>query len=185
MKASILDASVQTVVELGLGAWTVDAVARRAGCAKGLVPYHFGSKTALLAETARALREAHAARGVRAVAAHRGSAMGALDALWDALSTEVRSGWFAAWLAVTADPGLGRPGASPQSTEAEPHLAAERSPESLTPTLARALGIGVRDLPAAEAVNALVSGCQVRLLAGAAEAEVREAYDRLWLQLLS
>src|SRR5437867_10294521 len=52
VKDTILRASVETAAAHGLNDWTVEEVANRARCAKGLVNYHYGSKGDLLGCTA-------------------------------------------------------------------------------------------------------------------------------------
>ena len=51
MKDTILRASVETAANHGLNEWTVEEVANRAKCAKGLVNYHYRSKGELLSRT--------------------------------------------------------------------------------------------------------------------------------------
>jgi AcrR family transcriptional regulator len=175
LKNEILNASVQTVVEDGLSGWTVDAVARRAGCAKGLVPYHHGSKQALLEATAHALADRHAAVRHRALGSRRAQGTAALDALWEALRAEVDSGFFAAWLAVLSDPAL-QPSVRASSAE---------RPAELIQLAARALALAPEDLPLPQTVDTVLDGCQLRLLQGfVREQTVRDAYERLWLSLL-
>ena len=51
MKLRIVEASERVLIEQGLEGWTVEGVAREAGCAKGLVHYHHRTKGALLIAT--------------------------------------------------------------------------------------------------------------------------------------
>jgi AcrR family transcriptional regulator len=150
-------------------------VARRVGCAKGLVPYHHGSKGALLQATALALAAHHAAVRRGALGDKRAEGAAALDALWGALQAEVDSGYFAAWLAVVSEPSL------------QPTIlgdAAKREPAYLIPLVARALALSAEDLPQPETINAVLDGCQLLLLQGTPEQSARDAYERLWLSLI-
>src|SRR5512139_1473117 len=82
----ILEAAAESLSGSGLTDWTVEKVAAKAGCAKGLVLYHFGSKQALLDQVAA---EANTARWSARVTALRLPPAKAIDRLWDDLSAEV------------------------------------------------------------------------------------------------
>ena len=145
-------------------------MAAEAGCAKGLVHYHHGSKQALLSRVGDALGRARQARRLEALA---GSGADALDRLWLALVREVRSGEWAAWASLAAEPGIPGPAVAPSDIEA------------LSEAIARVL-----DLPAllaedARLATAALDGFQLALHLGAPESATREAYHRLWLALLS
>lgn len=147
----------------------MDRVAAEAGCAKGLVHYHHGTKRALLGRVGEALGRARQARRLEALT---GSGADALDRLWGALVREVRSGEWAAWAAIVAEPDI--PGPS--------------SPPGELPALADAIGRAL-DLPAprgedARLAAAALDGFQVALQLGAPEATTREAFHRLWLTFL-
>lgn len=172
MQNKILDASASTVREVGLTRWTIDEVARRAGCAKGLVLYHHGSKKKLLEATAASVAANHHAARLEAIRGRSGAA--ALDSLWATLVDEVRTGWFRAWLALVA-----------WSPAPAGNLPAEPENEALLLALGRSLTLPADRLPEPEALAALLDGVQVRLLQGDGEAQVLAAYERLWLGLLS
>ncbi|HEV8148698.1 MAG TPA: helix-turn-helix domain-containing protein, partial [Gemmatimonadales bacterium] len=97
MKDTILAAAIEVVALHGLNNWTVEEVANRAHCAKGLINYHYRSKQALLQCAAETLRDDRAAHRLAAIQTP-GSA--ALDRLWTVLLEEVESGWFAAWISL-------------------------------------------------------------------------------------
>ena len=82
MKDEILGAAIEVVALHGLNNWTVEEVANRAHCAKGLVNYHYRSKNDLLARAAETIRDDRCARRLAAVQ-RRGTA--ALDRLWQTL----------------------------------------------------------------------------------------------------
>jgi len=56
MKDAILGAAIEVVALHGLNNWTVEEVANRARCAKGLVNYHYRSKQDLLVQVAETIR---------------------------------------------------------------------------------------------------------------------------------
>jgi AcrR family transcriptional regulator len=101
MKSEILGAAKSVLVKRGLTAWTIEDVAREAQCAKGLVNYHYKTKANLLAQVGESLRED---RIGRRLAALENEGATALDALWNTLTAEVRSGELAAWLSLSALP---------------------------------------------------------------------------------
>src|SRR3990167_6046386 len=97
----IIGSGIDLLSSGGLNGCSVEAIASRSGCAKGLVNYHFGSKDALLLRVAERLRdERHQARPP--AMDRPGSA--ALDALWRVTAADVRSGWSRAWLALLSNP---------------------------------------------------------------------------------
>jgi AcrR family transcriptional regulator len=163
---------MKVLTRSGLTGWTIEAVAAEAGCAKGLVNYHFGSKTALRDETRLDLEQARARERVAAVRGRDGAE--ALDALWQALVAEVASGRYQAWLSLVATPPAGQgptPGDSAPATE-------------LVECLARALGTAASALPPRAALLAVLDGLQLQLLLRVPPGTVEEAYHRLWLGLL-
>jgi AcrR family transcriptional regulator len=171
MKIEILDAAKTVLVRNGLAAWTIEDVAKEAHCAKGLVNYHYKTKARLLAQVGEALRED---RTGRRLAALQNEGATALDALWNTLSAEVRTGELAAWLALAALPD----GAIQHSL---------RSPENEMANLAeaatRAFGIGDRSL--GQVMESVLTGFQIALLHGHDDHTVREAYHRFWLGALA
>lgn len=169
MKDKITSAATTVLLRDGLQKWSVDRVASEAGCAKGLVPYHHGSKKALLAAVAANLARARQARRLAALA---GRGAQALDHLWQALIDEVRSGEWAAWAALVAEPGINAPNAAP--TELPALAAAIGMALEVPPLRAEETGLAV----------AALDGFQMALHLGAAEETVHEAYHRLWLSLL-
>ena len=171
MKDTILGAAIEVIALHGLNNWTVEEVANRAHCAKGLVNYHYRSKQELLARAAETIRDDRCARRLAAVQAPAGAA---LDRLWATLIKEVESGWFAAWLSLlAADDPLRKAAAERQELTAEFALA-----------LSRSLGLGEELVPQAALLQASLDGLQLRLLQGAAPAETEEAYHRFWLTVV-
>lgn len=169
MKEAIVLATIALLGEGGLSACTVDRIAARTPCAKGLVNYHFGSKETLLRVVSRRVETERWSRRIEAIESGAPGGTAMIDALWEVLVGDVRSGATAARLALipSAD-------ASPPSGEPASRLAGGVSrtlgldPDSVDPVL----------FPAA------LDGLEVSLLAGEREDRVREAFDRLWLLLL-
>lgn len=168
MKDTILGAAIDVIALHGLNNWTVEEVANRAHCAKGLVNYHYRSKQELLVRSAETLRDDRSARRLAAVAVP-GSA--ALDRLWAALTQEVESGWFAAWTSLLAADGQLRSAAAERPAETEAFAA----------TLGRSLGLGDQLKKRASLIQAALDGLQLRLLQGVSVGETEEAYHRFWL----
>lgn len=168
-RVRILDATLDQLREHGLADLTLDRVARRAGCAKGLVNYHFGTKARLLEEAARQLgRQRTQTR--REALDH--PPIDALTALWDRLAGEATRGDFALWVGLLERPGTGehaRAGAVDRAT--------------LLDAVATTFGIGASN-PLLGTIPAMLDGFQLLLLQGAPEGEVRELFDQYWLALL-
>lgn len=172
MKDAILSAAIEVIALHGLNNWTVEEVANRAHCAKGLVNYHYRSKQDLLKTAAETLRDDRAARR-RAAAGNPGSL--ALDRLWAALVEEVETGWFAAWTSLLgADDPLRK-------------AAAERPAETsaFAKALSHSLGLGDQLVARAPLIQAGLDGLQLRLLQGAPATETEEAYHRFWVTALA
>ncbi len=170
MKDAILSAAIEVLSLHGLNNWTVEEVASRARCAKGLINYHYRSRQELLLRAAETLRDD---RQARRLAALRSSGAPALDRLLGAVVEEVESGRFAAWLALAAaDPPLRRAASDPGAGAA------------LAAAAGRSLGW---DPPpgAAHVIPSALDGLALRLLQGAPAEEVEEAWHRVWLALVS
>jgi AcrR family transcriptional regulator len=169
----IVEAAQVTLVREGLTGWTMDRVAREAGCAKGLVHYHFRTKVELLAVVAASLRRQRAQRRIEAFAV---AGADALDALWQVLIREVKSGEAAAWLALAT---------VPDRTVRDALLAAPDELDRLGIAAAASLETPYLPAPALLTLLAALDGLQFPLILGAAAEPVREAFDRLWLTALS
>jgi AcrR family transcriptional regulator len=169
----IIDAARATLLREGLPGWTMERVAREAECAKGLVHYHFRTKTELLALVAASLRRERAARRTEAFRA-RGAA--ALDALWQVLEREVSTGEAAAWLSLAAQP---------DAAVREALLATGEELDRLGAAAGASLGTTELSEPALRMLMAAIDGLELPLVLGESPDPVREAYDRLWLTALS
>ena len=101
-KAALAEAAERVLLEAGLNGLSLDRVAREAGCAKGLVNYHFRTKGDLLAAVAARLA---ARRRERLLTAAQGVGAAALDGLWDSVRKAAASGESAR---ITAERSLSR-----------------------------------------------------------------------------
>ena len=171
MRDTILTAAIQTLIDRGLNDWTVDEVANRARCAKGLVNYHHKSKQELLMRCADTIVSHRQARRMAALTGRSGAE--AIDQLWAALAADVDEGWFGAWIAVNSDNRL-RHAAATKSSEQASQLAA---------LVVRAIGQPTESLDATLLV-ATLDGLELALLHGAGRGGVEEAYHRFWLGVL-
>ena len=91
---------MQILQRAGLEGFTLDAVARRAGVVKGLLLYHYGSRSRLLRAAAGQIASARAAAIDRALASGTGTA--GLDACWEELRRQAEDGTAHAWLGLCA-----------------------------------------------------------------------------------
>lgn len=171
MKDEISDAATRVLVRDGLRGWSVDRVARTAGCAKGLVHYHHGTKRALLQAVAARLESAHWQRRVDGLAGSQGA--DALDTLWQALVAEVATGEWEALLSLRSEPEF-----TPASTDDGPAL------ERFSASLATALDLPRPASDEMRLVVAALDGLQLALHRGGNPVPLREAYHRLWLAVL-
>jgi len=171
MKDAILAAAIEVVALHGLNNWTVEEVANRARCAKGLVNYHYRSKQDLLVQVAETIRDDRAARRLAAV---QSSGAQALDRLWETLTLEMESGWFAARISLLATDGPLR--AAVGSTTP--------SSKAFALALGRALDLGDKLLPRVRLIEATLDGLQLGMLQGATPAAAEEDYHRFWLTVL-
>lgn len=171
MKDAILGAAIEVVAIHGLNNWTVEEVANRARCAKGLVNYHYRSKQDLLVQVAETVRDDRSARRLAAV---QSSGATALDRLWETLVGEVESGWFGARLSFLATGGPLRTAAGP----------APKSAAAFALTLGKALDLDDHLLPRASLIEATLDGLQLGLLQGVPPAAMEEDYHRFWLTVL-
>jgi AcrR family transcriptional regulator len=171
MHDTIIVSATDLLKSAGLEGWTIDAVAQAAGCAKGLVNYHFGSKDTLLALVRDRLEFERREARLEALGAASGTA--ALDLLWDALSREVQSGSFGAWIDLVRHFG--------PATRAGRQADEER----LASAAARALGLAeAGGVASALMLGPAMEGLQLRLLQGEAPSNVHEGFDMMWLAVL-
>jgi AcrR family transcriptional regulator len=167
-KARILEASRAITERDGLTVWSIERCARAANCAKGLVLHYYGTKGELLAATAASLAGSRA-EGWRAALSAEG--IDGLDALWEALAAEARTGRASAILQLRL---AGVAGA--QLSVKDRH--------DLRAALARALSAGTEALPPAAALEGVLEGYQLAMLGNDDLEGVREAFFRYWLSFV-
>jgi len=148
-RSAILAAAVETLRRGGVEAFTLDAVAQRAGVVKGLVLYHYASRNGLLKAAAAQVAQARTGAIARVLS---GSGTTAVDAGWDELRRQAEDGTARAWLSLCAAGLVDRSANNGGFEEA--------------------------------ARDAVIDGCAAALASGVALADVRDAYDALWLALL-
>ena len=171
-RARIVQSATALLTSMGLHRWSVEQVATGAGCAKGLVHYHFGTRTALLAAVISAMARGRMARRVAALAP-RGTL--ALDGLWTVLREDVREGVSRAWLEAGLDGNQDLRGAmAPDQGELDAFAMACSAAMELPPLAPRR----------ALMVLLLLDALEAALVRGAPETEVREAYERVWLGMM-
>ena len=164
-RSVLLTAAISVLAHEGLTRCSVQAVAARAGCAKGLMNYHFRSKDELLAEAAARLAQDRAGRRLQALQGH---GTRALDALWEVLMDEIASGEARAWMALVVERRI------PRALHQEAQIA---------DAAAAALRLRPGTVPP-DALVAGLDGIQLRLIQGCDPVTLRDTYDRLWLSLV-
>lgn len=167
----ILGAALKVLGSHSIAQWTVDQVAAEAGCAKGLVLYHFKSKDALLVRVAERVHENLRSRRFSALGSAKGAA--SLDRLWAAMVSDVKSGEFALWLGLLGDS---------KTRKAASHTGEDD--RQLVAGAAQAMGIATESA-ALGLISPALDGFALALVQGRNEADVREGYDEFWLGVLS
>ena len=172
LKEHIPQAALEVLTREGLQQWTIAEVAREAGCAKGLVHYHFNTKEDLLGTVADQLVKERTAARLGALDA---GSTAALDTLWALLVESVERGRTAAWLSL-----LGHPSRAVRSRIG----LATGYFSSLSSAAAQAFALDSVDESVARAIDAGLDGIEVALLRGDAHENVHEAFHQMWLAVL-
>ena len=176
----ILHAALRVVRRLGSSGVTVASVAAEAGCAKGLVHYHFKTKQKLWESVATSLAEERVNRWTAAF--ESGGPAVAIQHTWDMLVDESADGTMLAWTSLLG-PGTDIP---------------ELLASNLTMSFGSGLGTaldsmfsrhGVRVRVSASELGwllaSVISGVGFLLLAGADRSALEDAYSAAWLGVLS
>lgn len=167
MRANILEASIALLAEGGFSGWSIERVARRAGCAKGLVIHYYGTRPELLAVSGR---EIGRRRQEDRLSALRWDGTVALDRLWAVLVDHSRNGLtraailLAAHGFVTVDDGDG---------------------PALHKAVLESLGISADSFADQISLWAMLEGIELQLIRGVGSTRARSSYDRLWASLIS
>ncbi len=178
-RAAILEASAAILLEGGLSALTLEAVARRAGCAKGLINYHFGTKDNMSAEVIRGFYRGRIERWERAFGAR--TAQRAIDRTWQLIVRERDNG---TQRLVASLPAL--------SGEAEQQAAREAAAQFAEFLAAATAGLLERtglqpQIPAEQLgwfLASVIQGAGFQLLTVEDEEALREAYAVAWLGVI-
>lgn len=179
-REAILGAAVDVIKERGARSVTVDGVAKRAGCAKGLVHYHFKTKAGLLQAVADRLALKRRESWETAFAAS--SPKAAIERSWNLLTGEASDGVGRAWASLFAASGV------------LPDSAVRAVVASFSDTLGRgAIDLMARadlepTIPATEIgwlLGAVVHGMALQLQSGAQTEPLEGAYAAAWLGILS
>lgn len=111
MRARLLDATVDCLVELGYTGTTTTEVVRRAGVSRGAQVHHFPTKQDLVVAAIEHVldRRQHEFRGrFAALAPAERTLTRALDLLWGAFGGPTFAAWLELAVAARTDPGLHR-----------------------------------------------------------------------------
>lgn len=176
----ILGAAVRVVRRLGSSGVTVASVAEEAGCAKGLVHYHFHTKQQLLESAAQSLSADRVGRWTEAF--ESGNPSEIIERTWKLLAEESADGTVLAWTSLLG-PGTEVP---------------EPVTSSLVAAFGTALGDSLGGMLARHDVRcrvsprevgwllaSVVSGVGFLLLSGAGRNDLEDAYAAAWLGILS
>jgi AcrR family transcriptional regulator len=179
-RGTILDATTALLRERRTGNVTTDEVAKRAGCAKGLVHYHFKRKDQLLAAAAARLWDERSTAWSAALGGADPKA--SINAAWDQLRAEASSGTAAVCVAL----GLGSDELVVQSVNSARSALAR----SMTTSIGSLLGrMGLEpSVPASELgtlLTATAEGIAMQLGSGAKAADLEQAWAAFWVGLLS
>jgi AcrR family transcriptional regulator len=178
---SIIRAAERCLSSNGVGALTIGAVARRAGVSSALVHYHFATKQRLLTAAAERLIERRAAGRLEALAG--GTALAALDRLWQAAERFADDGSERAMLELVA---LARENADVGRLVARRRDRVRAALRARLPSLMAGLGaMPIAADEAAEVVATFLDGIGLALAAGNDAAVVRSAFEAFWLALIA
>lgn len=176
----ILTAATKVAQADGVSGLTVEAVAREAGCAKGLVHYHFRTKRELMDALARRFVERRSSSWVAALSGDAPEK--AINRGWRLLTDESGQGVAQMWATLCS-------GGGELPDQAVREIVAQFAGslgEVVTRTMA---GAGLRPtVPTSEIgwlLAAVVTGLSLELAAGAKRTEIEGAWAAAWLGILS
>lgn len=177
---AILDATVALLQERRTGSVTTEEIAKRSGCAKGLVHYHFKGKEQLLAGAAARLWSARAAAWTETLGTSDPQA--SITAGWRLLRSEASSGTAAACVAI----GLGSHELVVQSVNGARGAFITALTDGVR-TILRRMGLAP-SVPARELgtlLAATIEGIALQLGSGANADELEQAWAAFWVGLLT
>jgi TetR/AcrR family transcriptional repressor of bet genes len=179
-KLRIMDAAIRVLTTEPGSAATIDRIAEAAGCAKGLVHYHFKTKDALLATVAARLWSDRA-QGWREALSKREPSE-ALDTAWSLLIAESADGR----LAASASLGLSRSdlaGRAVKEGRAGLQRALTDGVVHLFEHMARTAAVPPTELAALLA--ALIDGLGLQLASGERPEQLEPAWAAFWAAVMS
>jgi AcrR family transcriptional regulator len=179
-KQAIVEAAVAELSEKGAATATVEAVAKRAGCAKGLVLYHFKTKQALFESAGAAIAATRA--GQWSTAFEAGNPTDAIDRTWALLTKESTDGVTLAWSSLLSPIGQ-------ISDQAVKGLADGFASALGTAGMALFESLGTEPRVNEEELGwllaSIVTGMEAALSSGADPEVIDGAYTAAWLGVLS
>lgn len=179
-RESILEAAIRCLCRVPAGSLTVDAIAREAGCAKGLVHYHFKTKSALFAAAAERLWANRTARWTEALS--HGDPKEAIERSWTLLTEEAEQGITKACASLSVMPdNMTGQAISRGSTQFGSRLAS--SIEGLFGRVGLAASVPIEEIGSLAA--AVVMGMGMQLDSAADDVAGEGAYAAFWAGLLS
>jgi TetR/AcrR family transcriptional repressor of bet genes len=177
---TIIAAAISLVKRHGASGVTVDAVATEAGCAKGLVHYHFKTKKRLWEAVAQSLAKSRSETWEAAFSAE--TARDAIHATWTLLTDESANGTILAWTTMFGPGTLVTDQMTSESTQ--------RFAGTLGRAASRLIGrlgmkLRIREPEIGLLLASVVSGAGFLLLAGASREDLEGAYAAAWLGVLA
>lgn len=175
----VLSVAVRHVKRVGVAGITLDEIAEEAGCAKGLITYHFGSKDQLILTATEEILRGHEARWRQALRAD--SLEAAVRQTWQTLLEEVRDGYWRAWfsLAVSKD----RVFVQLVSNHANQFVDSLRiAAESQMRTMGLQPTVSIAEL--GQFLSAGLQGLGLQLAAGVRPDSLEGAHSALWVAVL-
>lgn len=179
-QTGILEATVRLLCERRGADITMDEVARAAGCAKGLVHYHFKRKDQLLVAAAASMWEQRTGAWRRALGSN--DAKASINAAWSLLIADSSSGTVAACAAL----GMRKEELVVQSVNSGRATFARGVTEELLQLLNR-MGLEAT-VPIGELgtlLAAIVEGIGLQLGSGVDREKLEQAWAAFWVGLLS
>jgi AcrR family transcriptional regulator len=179
-RQAILEATLVLLRERRAGDVTTDEIARRAGCAKGLVHYHFKRKPQLLAAAAEHLWANRAKAWSESLG--KGDPKASIGAAWKLLASEAEDGTAATCAAI----GLGSDQLVVQSVSASRRAFAAGLTSAISALLGR-MGLvpTVQPSELGTLLAATIEGIALQLGNAARPDEFEQAWAAFWVGLLS
>src|SRR5688572_26981501 len=112
MRARLLDATIDCLIDLGYSATTTTVIADRAGVSRGAQLHHYPTKAELVAAALEHLAEKISAELTADITAMEGltdgddRAIASIDALWARYSSPLFHAWLELWVAARTDDDL-------------------------------------------------------------------------------